>query len=153
ALDGRSDIFSFGLVLYWMLIGRGAFPGDDIFSIISGIINDPPEPIPITADIPAEMVSIVMRCLRKDPARRYQHAGDLRIALEDLRDDLATKGPALRAAPPQSRARRWLERAVLVAVAAAASVAGLLWYLNRPRPAVSIPALTQITFDPGLTTT
>jgi len=152
-LDGRSDIFSFGLVLYMMLTGRSAFPGDDVFSIIGAIIHNPPEPIPISADVPDEMAGIVMRCLRKDPARRYQHAGDLRIALEDLRDELAGKGPARRAAPTQSRAARWLERAVLVTVAAAASVAGLQWYLKRPLPVVRFPALTQITFDAGLTNT
>jgi serine/threonine protein kinase/Tol biopolymer transport system component len=151
-LDSRSDIFSFGLVLYMMLTGHSAFPGEDIYSIISRIIHNPPEPIPITEDIPPEMVSIVMRCLRKDPARRYQHAGDLRVALEDLREELAANGPQSPAAPPQSR-RRWIESALLVIAGVGATAGGLLWYLNRPRPVTRVPALNQVTFDPGLTTT
>jgi serine/threonine protein kinase len=121
----------------------------EVFSIIGAIIYNPPEPIPITADIPPGMINIVMRCLRKDPARRYQHAGDLRIELEDLRDGLAA---ALLAAPAPSRTRRWIERVVLVAVTAAASIAGLWLYSNRTEPVVHVPLLTQVTFDAGLAT-
>jgi len=151
-IDGRSDIFSFGLVLYEMLTGRRAFPGEHVFSVVSAIIHTSPQPIQATTDIPPEIISIVMRCLRKDPARRYQHAGDLRIALEDLHDDAAVGRSPTPAAPPESRSRRWLERSVIAFVAVALSAGGLLWYLNRPQPPGPFSALTQVTFDPGLTT-
>jgi serine/threonine protein kinase len=151
-MDGRSDIFSFGLVLYEMLSGRCAFPGEDVLSVVGAIIHKAPEPIRVTADIPTDMVGIVMRCLRKDAARRYQHAGDLRIALEDLRDERGANAALPPETPPPSR-RNWLERTLLVALAVAASIAGMLWYLNRPRPPLRLQSLTQVTFDPGLTTT
>src|SRR5580658_6168110 len=78
AADPRSDIFSFGVVLYEMLSGRRAFAGDTAIAIIAAIVRDEPRPI----DAAPELHAIVTRCLRKSPAERFQSAADLRIALE-----------------------------------------------------------------------
>ena len=84
-LDGRSDVFSFGSVLYEMGTGRMPFTGESKLSILSNILNtDPTPPIQIAAGIPPELERIILRCLRKDPARRYQTMADLKVALEDV---------------------------------------------------------------------
>ncbi len=78
AVDARSDIFSFGALLYEMLSGRQAFPGDSLASTLVSVLRD--EPAPLQA--PAEVQSIVTRCLRKMAADRFQSAADLKAALE-----------------------------------------------------------------------
>jgi serine/threonine-protein kinase len=78
AVDARSDIFSFGALLYEMISGLRAFPGDSLASTLVSVLRD--EPTPLHA--PAEVQSIVTRCLRKAAADRYQSATDLNAALE-----------------------------------------------------------------------
>jgi serine/threonine protein kinase len=69
-LDARSDIFSFDAVLYEMLTGSRAFPGDTTGSTLAAVIKvDPKSPRQLASDIPADLERIVLRCLRKDPAR------------------------------------------------------------------------------------
>jgi serine/threonine protein kinase len=75
--DARSDIFSFGVVLYEMLSGRRAFPGDSAIATMAAIVRDEPKPL----DVPAEVARVVARCLRKSPAERFQTAAELRVAL------------------------------------------------------------------------
>ena len=86
-LDFRSDIFSFGVVLYEMLAGKRAFAGDSQASVIASLLRDDPTPIAdLRADAPSELERIVERCLRKDPDRRVQTMADLKAALDDLPD-------------------------------------------------------------------
>ena len=67
-VDARSDIFSFGAVLYEMLTGRRAFRGDTKLSILSAILKEEPEPASsLRKEIPQELERIITRCLRKDP--------------------------------------------------------------------------------------
>lgn len=79
AVDARSDIFSFGSVLYEMLSGRRAFRGESNMAILSAVLREEPEPLP---GIPLNLQNIVSRCLQKDPNLRIQSAGDLKAALE-----------------------------------------------------------------------
>jgi serine/threonine protein kinase len=80
SVDARSDIFSFGLVLYEMLTGRRAFQGDSAIAILAAILSK--EPAPLGADVSTELRDIVARCLRKSRADRFQSALELRAALE-----------------------------------------------------------------------
>jgi eukaryotic-like serine/threonine-protein kinase len=81
--DTRSDVFSLGATFYELLSGRRAFPGKSITQIMMAILGPDPEPLAAVApDVPAPVAAIVQRCLRKEPAHRYQTAGELHAALE-----------------------------------------------------------------------
>jgi serine/threonine-protein kinase len=77
-LDERSDIFSFGAVLYEMCSGRRAFPGENALTTLGAVIHKDPEPL----QAPPDIVRIVTRCLRKPAAERYQAVAEVRAALE-----------------------------------------------------------------------
>ncbi len=80
-VDNRSDIFSFGVVLYEMLIGRKAFQRENSLSTLQAILTEEPEPCP--ARIPASLQKVIKRCLCKDPNARFQNTADLKLALQD----------------------------------------------------------------------
>jgi serine/threonine protein kinase len=87
-VDARSDIFSFGVVLYEMATGRQAFSGSTSAEIFDGILNRSPVPIlRLNPEIPAELERIINKSLEKDPGLRYQHAADLRSDLQRLKRD------------------------------------------------------------------
>ena len=98
-LDFRSDIFSFGLILYEMFAGQRAFSGDSQASLLASLLRDDPRPIPeIRNEVPEDLDRIVSRCLRKDPARRAQSMADVKVALDDL-PDLSRASTILRPPP------------------------------------------------------
>jgi Tol biopolymer transport system component len=101
--DARSDIFSFGVLLYEMVTGSRPFQGDTSMRIISAVIGTDPPPVrSIAPDVPLEIEKIVSRCLRKDPVRRIQHMGDVRLALEEALLEI-NAAPAEPAARPRRR--------------------------------------------------
>ena len=140
AVDARSDIFSFGSVLYEMVTGRRPFAGDSPLSVLARILGEEPTaPVQLAASIPLELDKAILRCLRKDPARRYQTMADLKVALEDMDQE---QGPAKRATPP-----RWA-LAVLVLVLLLAGV--VAWRTSRaPQTAEPLQAVALTTL-PGL---
>ena len=106
-VDARSDIFSFGAVLYELLAGRRPFSGDSDLGVITAILRDQPPPLrSVRADVPAEMQAIVDRCLAKNPAERYADAGAVRSDLASIHAELLR---------PVDKA--WRRPAVLVPVA------------------------------------
>jgi len=147
-VDGRSDIFSFGSVLYEMVTGRRAFGGSNKISALSAILHK--EPIPaseISPAVPVELEKIIARCLRKDPERRAQGIADIKLALEELKDEtepgkIAAPSAAMRRPVRPSRRMAVLTAGMLALVVAAA---GLAWWLQRPSGAPARSEWVQIT--------
>jgi Tol biopolymer transport system component len=125
-LDTRSDIFSFGALLYEAVTGRRAFPGESTVATLAAVLqHDPAPPADAKPAVPSELSRLIMRCLRKDPAKRVQSMADLKVALEELRDDVDSGRLTTPQtfAPRQVRSRRLAWGAaglVLVALVAAA---------------------------------
>jgi serine/threonine protein kinase len=128
-LDQRSDIFSFGSVLYEMSTGRRAFAADSRLTLLTKIVNDDPQPPSDLAALPPGLEKVILRCLRKDSARRYQTMADLKVDLEDI--EAETSGRQTQSGkktPPKSewRPRSASRKIAVVAgiVIALAAVAG-----------------------------
>jgi eukaryotic-like serine/threonine-protein kinase len=90
-VDARTDIFSFGSVIYEMATGRQAFSGNSSVETFDAILNRPPVPaVRLNPTVPAELEHIIEKCLEKDVKLRYQHASDLGADLQRLRRDTAS---------------------------------------------------------------
>jgi serine/threonine protein kinase len=158
-LDGRTDIFSFGVVIYEMVAGRRPFQGATSGVIFDGILNKTPAPITeINPAAPAELVHVLNKALEKDRELRYQSARELRADLARMKRDTSSTGatatvPAVSSTTPARSRRRLLVPVVLGTSAALCAVAGHLWW-SRPEPAsppVNTPTkLTRVTFEEGL---
>ena len=84
-LDGRSDLFSLGIVLYQLLTGQRPFGHESELLAVSQILHDPPRPVrEIRGDMPAELEDVVMRALAKQPKDRFQSASEMQMALEQF---------------------------------------------------------------------
>ncbi len=153
AVDSRSDIFSFGAVLYEMATGQRAFRGDTAMSTISAILRDEPKSMTaMRGEIPSELERVIKRCLRKDPARRFQTMADLKVALEELKEESdsgtlagVTRAPA---APSRANSRLLLIAASSVAVIAVA-IAGWLATRKAPEPVAAMQRPAPLTSYPG----
>lgn len=88
-LDPRTDIFSFGTVLYEMASGVQSFRGDSTADIFDGLLNRPPEaPVKLNPALPSQLENIINKALQKEPDQRYQNASELREDLQRLRRDV-----------------------------------------------------------------
>jgi len=151
-VDGRTDIFSFGAVLYEMVTGQRAFQGDTPLSTLTAVLREEPKPISLArAGVPHDLERVITRCLRKDPERRWQSMADVRVALRELKEESDSGGLAVSAAAvPRSR-RGWAAAAALIlVVVVAAGVTGALVWRDRtagPRsPAMSFAPIPLTTY-------
>ena len=133
-LDARTDLFSFGAVLYEMATGKLPFRGDTSGVIFESILDrSPVPPVRINPDVSADLERIINKCLEKDRNLRYQHASEIRTDLQRLRRDTESqKWAAVQETTPVARNRRvlWITGAVVVIV-----LAMLLVYFFPRRPA------------------
>jgi serine/threonine protein kinase/Tol biopolymer transport system component len=146
--DARSDVFSFGTVLYEMVTNRRAFSGDSPVATLAAVLtHEPPRPSQVAPGVSRDLEQTILRCLRKNPDRRWQSMADLKIALEDLREELESRDRTESTKPAPSRRARQLLVAVLgVIVAGALGFGG--WRLSRTESdAGSPPFLTRLTSD------
>jgi serine/threonine protein kinase/Flp pilus assembly protein TadD len=122
AIDSRSDIFSYGSLLYEMLTGERAFHGNSPLATLTAVLRDDPRPFDKTAaDIPQELRDIILRCMRKDVDQRYQSLADVKDSLEQIYF-------ASRSGTVSSMSGVW----------------------NRPAPAASAPVVPSIAVLPFL---
>ena len=143
-LDARTDLFSFGAVLYEMATGTLPFRGESSGVIFKAILDGTPTPaVRLNPDVPGELERIINRALEKDHNLRYQHASEMRSELQRLkRDTESSRWPAavgsgtavVRDTPAAQKAKRW-KLVVPVSVVVGALIAGSLYYRShRAKP-------------------
>jgi serine/threonine protein kinase len=148
-IDPRSDIFSFGSVLYEMLTGRRAFQGDTKASTIAAILREEPKPVSqVVEGLPREIERIVRRALRKDTEHRFQTMGDLRVALQELKEESDSGTLESTKATPPKRRRTVLFASVIAALLA---VVVAVWFVRskNAKPEAALVAVPLTTY-PGV---
>ena len=151
-LDGRTDLFSFGAVLYEMATGRMPFNGSSSGEIISAILRDEPRPASqLNPEASPELEGVLRRALEKDRNLRYQHASDMRAELQRLKRDTesgryartGSSASAIAEPPPPTPVapapaappkKRWMMTASAAVLVITAAVAGFLYYRAHQAP-------------------
>ena len=145
-VDARSDIFSFGSVLYEMISGRRPFEGDSKLATLAAVLaKDPPPLLDIRKDVPAGLERIVSRCLRKEPENRFQNMNELRAALREVED--ALRAPVVRQTPV-SRGRLWVGAALTAVLLVGIVLAWRAWRAPQRETLVAVLPF-QIEGDPA----
>jgi serine/threonine protein kinase len=144
AVDRRSDIWSFGCVLYECLTGRRAFDGETVSDIMVSVLTREPDWSALPAGTPARVRDLLRRCLRKDPEKRLHDIADARLEIEEAAAEPAgaetTRSEA--PSPPARRLPPWRNLALALGSAALASLA--TWVL-APRGTASLaPQITRL---------
>jgi Tol biopolymer transport system component len=148
SIDGRTDLFALGAVLYEMLAGRRPFEGSHAFERMNAVLTlDPPDLAMVNEDVPEPLARVVTRLLRKSPADRFQSALDLVWALEQVSEGSPARSAAARRAAEATSARRSRSVApLLAALSLALGVVALGWWAqSRIELPTRVPALTQFT--------
>ena len=148
ATDSRTDIFSFGAVLYEMISGKRAFHGDSAVDTMSAILKEePPDLAETNRNVSPALERVVRHCLEKNPAERFQSVRDVAFNLEALTDISTSSRGGVRALPEEKRTRRWLLPALAVLLLLA-SWAGVYGYARRGS-AEANPTFHKVTFRNG----
>jgi eukaryotic-like serine/threonine-protein kinase len=157
-LDTRTDLFSFGAVLYEMAAGRQAFSGYTPALVHDALLNRPVTPLrTLNPELPAELERLVSKALEKDREVRYQHASEIRADLKRLRRDLEPGRPGppegvlegTMQLPVEGRPRVWNRawKPATIALAGAILLGALLFSMRPPVPPPSVSRYTPLTSD------
>jgi hypothetical protein len=148
-LDARSDIFSFGAILYEMLSGKRAFHGDTAADTMSSILKeDPPDLTETNRNISPALERIVHHCLEKNPEARFHSASDIAFDLGHLSGISGASAKVAPVAAETPTTPKWV-RSLAAAVVLALIMLALGWWLGREGAHSSIPEYKQITFRMG----
>ena len=141
--DARSDIFSFGAILYEIVAGQRAFKGQSAIETMNAVLKDEPAEISnATHSVPPAMDRLIRRCLEKAPEERFQSARDLAFALDAV---LGTSSSGVQAVEAVRRQRDWRWPAAMVVLLVLAAVTWL-WFRAQP---VTNPEFQRLTFQRG----
>jgi Tol biopolymer transport system component len=148
-LDARTDLFSFGAVLYEMATGTLPFRGESTGVIFESILSrNPVSPVRLNPDLPPKLEEIINKCLEKDRNLRYQHASDIRTDLQRLtRDTESARVAVAQPTTPPKRRSPWLAAAVGIAVL---TVVVLIGARRKGSSPISQTMLSQLTFAEGI---
>jgi eukaryotic-like serine/threonine-protein kinase len=148
-VDGRSDIFSLGSILYEMLTGHRAFSAPTTPTVISDVLSlNPPRPSSINPKVTSDLDSVVAHAMRKDPVQRFQSMEQFKRELEGLHGEVS----GVYAADSPVLARRRRRTAAIAAGIGVLAMSPLAWYLSRNRTTISDTPLqaVRLTLDAGL---
>ena len=148
-VDTRSDIFSFGAVLYEMVTGRRAFQGDTKASTLASILKDNPQPpSQVVESLPREVERLISRCLKKEVTQRFQHMDDVKIVLQELKEE-SDSGVLGAAAVTKGKPRSKILWGIGIAAALLITVA-TLWLFRSKGAAPEVPLVpVPLTSYPG----
>jgi eukaryotic-like serine/threonine-protein kinase len=149
-LDARTDLFSFGTVLYEMATGTLPFRGESSGVIFKTILDGTPtSAVRLNPDLPVELERIINRALEKDCDLRYQHASDMRAELQRLkRQTESSRTVAAQASPDQTLKHRKLWSVLVACIAVIGLAAVATWYLRSGR-AAQIDSIAVLPFTNG----
>jgi serine/threonine protein kinase/Tol biopolymer transport system component len=127
-VDARSDVFSFGALLYEMVTGRRAFSGSTQEQTLRAVVGQEAKaPSEVVPGVPADLEKLILRCLRKEPERRFQHMSDVKVLLQETREESESAASTANANGRRSK-RSWLWSAAgTAAIAVVAAAAWLAW--------------------------
>jgi tRNA A-37 threonylcarbamoyl transferase component Bud32 len=137
-VDRRTDIWALGCILYELLTGRRAFAGETVTDTAAAILKNTPDWNALPAEASSRIRHVLERCLQKDPSQRVQHAGDLRLEIQELLSPAGRDDAAMKAADAR---RRWFVAVVASLLAIVAGV--ILWNVFGPagKPAAGPPVV------------
>ena len=147
--DSRSDIFSFGTVLFEMLGGRPPFRADTTADTLSAILHEDPPALMPKGGVPPELERIIRRCLEKSSANRFQSADDLAFALEAV--TVTPKSAAAAAIDVPKVRAGWLVPVVTTALAVVAVALTVAWYATPPGVDLGAYRFTPFATEAGTT--
>ncbi|HEV2420281.1 MAG TPA: tetratricopeptide repeat protein [Candidatus Acidoferrales bacterium] len=148
-VDQRTDLYALGLILFEMVTGEDAFKGDSTLQIMYRRVKEkPPNPRQVNPEVPEYLSRIILRCLERDPASRYQHASEILADLRAARVTPASKG--LYGNLNSAATRWWIGGAVAIALIAVAVIPTVRYIFRSSRSSSSAPSTVALPGVPPL---